>query len=255
MKKNIWFRLHADFMHDPKVQMMSENMQRRLVMLFCMRCNGNETFQDNEIIFSLRISQEEWEKTKALFISNNFIDESNAILNWEKRQYLSDVSTLRVKKHRQKCNGNETFQKRPQITDTDTEKNPPCIPPSRGGGCSEIFKLENKNPAKPPRRVRGERLEAFMAREFPVTLEGECPQEWGEAAVGAAVKYRPQTKTDFTKIVNWHFEKFYNHFKSSTKANALKSDWHRAWINWWKTEFEKIAKQEELNEFYAQKRA
>lgn len=100
---------------------------------------------------------------------------------------------------------------------------------------------------------RGEKLEIYLSREYPETPES-CPQEWGEAAVAEGLKYRPSTKADFGKLINWHFEKFFNHFRSSTKANARKSDWRRAWLNWWKTEFEKIAKQEERDELYAQQR-
>lgn len=131
-----------------------------------------------------------------------------------------------------------------------TEKELPPVSP-KGENDAEVLNFKS---AKPPRRARGEKLETFMAREFPDNPAG-CPQEWGEAAVAAANEYRPQTKTDFTKIVNWHFDKFFNHFTASTKSNALKSDWRKAWMNWWKTEFEKIAKQEERDEFYAQKRA
>ena len=32
-----WMRLYAEFATDPKVQMMSEAMQRRHVMLFCLK--------------------------------------------------------------------------------------------------------------------------------------------------------------------------------------------------------------------------
>jgi len=56
-----WLRLYVEFSTDAKVQMMSEAMQRRLVMLFCLeRGNGIETFPETErdvsIAFSLRIS-------------------------------------------------------------------------------------------------------------------------------------------------------------------------------------------------------
>ena len=44
-----WFRMYAEFATDPKVQMMPEAMQRRLVMLLCLQCgNGIETFHETE---------------------------------------------------------------------------------------------------------------------------------------------------------------------------------------------------------------
>lgn len=98
-----WFRLYTEFSVDPKVQIMSEQMQRRLVMLFCLcRSEALHTLNDDEIAFALRISAEELAETKALFLCKGFIDETWSILNWDKRQFASDCSTERVRKHRQK---------------------------------------------------------------------------------------------------------------------------------------------------------
>lgn len=140
---NTWFRLYAEFAHDPKVQMLSEIDQRRLVMLFCLRCNvtvtlscnSPVTLSDDEIAFSLRISHEEWHTTKATFIARGFINARNEVLNWEKRQFLSDSSAARVAKHRAKqkqdgkpvSNGSVTLHETKcnaldTDTDTDTEQ-------------------------------------------------------------------------------------------------------------------------------------
>jgi hypothetical protein len=124
---NPWFRLYSEFAHDPKVQMLSEAMQRRYVMLLCLRCSEVlETLHETEIAFQLRLSTEELEQTKQLFISKNFIDKHWNLLNWDKRQFVSDSSTMRVAKHRSKkkqvSNVDETLQKRPSnATDTDTD--------------------------------------------------------------------------------------------------------------------------------------
>jgi hypothetical protein len=124
---NPWFRLYSEFAHDPKIQMLSEAMQRRYVMLMCLRCSEVlETLHETEIAFQLRLSTEELEETKQLFISKNFIDKHWNLLNWDKRQFVSDSSTMRVAKHRNKkkqvSNVGETLQKRPSnATDTDTD--------------------------------------------------------------------------------------------------------------------------------------
>lgn len=118
---NPWFRLYSEFAFDQKVQMLSEVNQRRLIMLFCLRCSGNVTLQDSEVTFQLRISDEEWAKTKAIFIAKEFINEANEVLNWNKRQYISDSSTERVQKHREKIK-NETKQEC-NVTVTPPEQN------------------------------------------------------------------------------------------------------------------------------------
>lgn len=113
---NKWFRLYTKFATDADVQTLSESLQRRLVMLFCLR--GMEThetlqpFQDRYIAFQLRISEQEWAGTKAEFIKRGFIDECNNIIKWDDRQYLTKSSTERVRRWREKqrnmINGNET---------------------------------------------------------------------------------------------------------------------------------------------------
>lgn len=126
---NPWFRLYAEFAHDPKVQMMSEVMQRRYVMIMCMRCSNDlVTLHETEIAFHLRVTETELAETKALFVSKGFIDDEWNLLNWEKRQFKSDSSAERVARHRAKkktpSNGDVTLQKRRSNaldTDTDTD--------------------------------------------------------------------------------------------------------------------------------------
>lgn len=98
---NPWFRMYHEFATDPKVQMMDEKTQRRFVMLLCLRCcNGDVTLHETEIAFHLRITDQELAETKALFIAKGFVDSEWNLLNWEKRQMLSDTSNARVAKHR-----------------------------------------------------------------------------------------------------------------------------------------------------------
>ena len=119
---NAWFRLYSEFATDPKVQMMSEANQRRFIMVLCMRCsNDHVTLHDDEVAFQLRISNEEWAATKAIFLARDLINEDNSPTAWDKRQFVSDSSAERVARHRAKkkeaCNVTVT----PPDTETDTE--------------------------------------------------------------------------------------------------------------------------------------
>ncbi len=68
-----WFRLYSEFATDPKVQSMTEAMQRRFVMLMCLRCNEDlEKLSDDEIAFALRISLDELDKTKTALTEKDF---------------------------------------------------------------------------------------------------------------------------------------------------------------------------------------
>lgn len=107
--------MYSEFATDPKVQMLSEINQRRLLMLFCFRCNEHVTLQDTEVTFLMRISYDDWIVTKELFVERGFIDENNKVLNWDKRQFQSDTSKNRVAAYRERkkkeCNVTETLQK------------------------------------------------------------------------------------------------------------------------------------------------
>ena len=114
-----WFRMYSEFLHDPKVQMLSEADQRRFIMVLCLRCgNGDVTLQDDAVAFQLRITLDEWTATKAVLVGRGMIDADNKPTNWNKRQFVSDSSKDRVSRHRAKLkqegHDDVTLQKRPQ---------------------------------------------------------------------------------------------------------------------------------------------
>jgi hypothetical protein len=96
---NPWFRLYSEFASDAKVQMMSEAMQRRLIMIFCMK-NMEWTLKDQEIAFFLRITPAELVETKTLFIESGFIDDNWSPVNWGKRQFIAGETQDRTIRRR-----------------------------------------------------------------------------------------------------------------------------------------------------------
>ncbi|MEZ5691178.1 MAG: hypothetical protein R3D71_05900 [Rickettsiales bacterium] len=136
---NSWFRLYAEFAFDPKVQALSEALQRRYIMLLCMKCNGDlkKVTESNAKLAlcvtatALRITEDEAKVTHETLVEFGLIEENWDIKKWNKRQYISDLKdpTLadRQRRFREKKrngnvterNGNVTEKKRP---DTDTEK-------------------------------------------------------------------------------------------------------------------------------------
>lgn len=98
---NPWFRTYAEFATDAKVQSMSEPMQRRLIMIFCLKCSDTlQTLSEEDIAFQLRISGEELDSTKTLFMKKGFITKTWELRNWERRQFVSDASAKRQKAYR-----------------------------------------------------------------------------------------------------------------------------------------------------------
>ena len=200
---NQWFRMYSEFATDAKVQMLSEAMQRRYLMLMCLRCsNALVTLQDEEIAFQLRIGDEELAETKALFIKKGFIDSDWNLLNWEKRQFASDSSKERVAKHRalqkkkqeQAGNDDVTLQKQKANgldTDTDTEQS------------------NNAPSAKSP---RGTSLPA----------DWSLPDDWKTWA--------EQNRPDIDPLVA--ADSFRDFWIGKPGKDGRKADWQATWRNW-----------------------
>jgi hypothetical protein len=123
---NQWFRMYSEFANDPKVRTMSDELQIRLVRLFCLRSSGpTENLSEDELIFGLGCNvSETLHETKEAFQAKGFIDEKWAVLHWNNRQFVSDTSTERVRKFREKrtLKQDETFLKRPE-TQNETHQN------------------------------------------------------------------------------------------------------------------------------------
>lgn len=100
---NSWFRLYSEFANDPKVQTMTEAQQRRLVMLFCLKCSDVlVTLSDDEVAFALRVTPEDLAATKKVFQAKGFIESGWNLVNWNKRQFISDSSTERTRAYRER---------------------------------------------------------------------------------------------------------------------------------------------------------
>lgn len=202
---NQWFRMYSEFATDAKVQMMSEAMQRRYLMLMCLRCsNALVTLHDEEIAFQLRISDEELAETKALFIKKGFIDSAWNLLNWEKRQFASDSSKERVAKHRalqkqkqkQTCNDDVTLHETKANgldTDTDTDTEQSISAPS----------------AKSPRGTS-------------LPKDWTLPDDWKTWAV--------QTRPDLN--IAEVAASFHDFWLGKPGKDGRKADWQATWRNW-----------------------
>jgi hypothetical protein len=151
--------MYHEWDSDPKVQSMAEVMQRRLCMLFCLRCK-EETLQEHDRAFHWRISPQELAETKSLFMQKGFIDDEWNLLNWDRRQFISDSSTERVRRFREK-KANETHETKCNILSTvslsrraplnthlETGRNVTETPSSVSVSVSESVSVSDKKPSE-----------------------------------------------------------------------------------------------------------
>jgi hypothetical protein len=97
-------RLFSEFASDPKVQSMPETLQRRLVMLWCLRCQGDLSgLTDREIAHGLRIPLKDLEKTRAVFLEKGFMEPDWSLPKWEARQLPKDPTAAeRMRNYRRR---------------------------------------------------------------------------------------------------------------------------------------------------------
>jgi hypothetical protein len=148
-------------------------------MLFCLRCAGDlKELREEEIRCALRISPQEFLKTKNYFIDRGFILQDFSVVNWNKRQFISDDVSQRVQRHREKVkrysNVTETEMKRPcngnvtppdTDTDTDTEVSTPLVlnpkTPSNGAKPKQEYSDEFESAWKNHGTAKGSKFKAY----------------------------------------------------------------------------------------------
>jgi hypothetical protein len=145
---NIWFRLHHDLLDDPRVQKLPADVFKTYINCLCLASKKGKdgtigTIED--VSFALRETKEVFHERfmalqeVGLIVSSATNSETFLVPQWKKKQYKSDTSTERVRRHR---NANktvtETLVKHPDTdtdTDTDTytdiEKGLAIIPPEK----------------------------------------------------------------------------------------------------------------------------
>lgn len=163
---NQWFRMYNEFASDPKVQTLSEAMQRRLIMLFCLEsCGSLKDLTSEEIAFALRLDDVTLHETLQVFRQKGFIDENNHIQNWDKRQYKSDSSAERVKKFREKSKVNNN------VTETKRYSNANVTPPEQNRTDTDTDKIKKKKDKK--EKVTFESLSVEHVEEWLVKKRQE----------------------------------------------------------------------------------
>lgn len=133
-----WFRLYDDAINDPKVLRLPEASRWQWVAMLCVASKHDGTLpQLSDIALLLRMPTRKAAATLARLREAGLVDETDKGLvphNWEGRQYKSDTSTERVRKHRAarrnvSADDDETIQMSPAShaatpPESDTESEP-----------------------------------------------------------------------------------------------------------------------------------
>lgn len=130
MSGNRWFRFYNEVLNDVKVQRLSPNLFRTWVNLLCLASDDAGKLPSvDDIAFKLRMSVQDAQQQVDDLVLAGLIDITSTGLaphNWKQRQFVSDTSTERVRKHRKikaetQCNVSETADATPPDTESDTD--------------------------------------------------------------------------------------------------------------------------------------
>ena len=105
-----WFRFYDDAINDPKVQRLSADMFRAWVNMLCLASKYGGSIPKADIAFALRANERGAQAIVDCLVYRNLLDDMGDFVtphNWDGRQYKSDVSNERVKRHRQRKSNSE----------------------------------------------------------------------------------------------------------------------------------------------------
>ncbi len=148
-----YFNMFDEWAMDPKVQSMSESLQRRHAMLLCLRNIGQTSMTpDEEVATYMRITIREAVKTKEIFKAKGFIDgDAWNVKHWEERQNGHSESLERVRRHRAKKAQDGVTVTLPS-NGSNATVTLPCNPPARADLLTTVLTTVTKEEEKKPRR-------------------------------------------------------------------------------------------------------
>jgi hypothetical protein len=169
-----WFRLHDEMLDDPKVQRLHPALFKVLINLWCVASRHDGRLPaHSDMSFALRMSEDETFRAVSKLVEAGLIDTDATTgeqrpHGWDARQFRSDVSTDRVRAHRERQktakkdppkgggkgltsnetpsdgNDHETFHGTPPEAETETDNTianamGTVVPISAGAFCKAIF--------------------------------------------------------------------------------------------------------------------
>jgi hypothetical protein len=131
-----WFRVYDDLVDDPKIQRLDLLLFKALINLWCLASANNGVLPPiDQIAFKLRMRPDKAERALNELRAAGLIDDDERGArphNWDKRQFTSDGSTLRVKRFREQRR-DVSSPVSETAPDTQTEAEAEKRNPSQGG--------------------------------------------------------------------------------------------------------------------------
>jgi hypothetical protein len=185
MKELPWFRMYAGVINDPKVMRLPEAMRWHWVaVLCCASQNDGKVPSTPDLAFMLRLKDRDVALILAQLHAGGLLDKVEGGFvphNWEGRQYKSDVSTARVRKHRAKVSGNVSGNVSSDVSETVSE-----TAPEQRQNRTEQIDVADEAPASPG--LVGK--QAFDLAERLLVIAGHDRSFWPPGWCGAPLRVK-----------------------------------------------------------------
>ncbi len=131
MGKLQWFRLYHRIIDDEKIRLLAFEDRWHFIALCCLKADGllddpESSLKERKIAVKIGVQARELDEIRRRLSEVGLIDESMSPVAWDELQFISDTSTERVRKYREKTKISSTKQEgnvsvTPQEADTDTD--------------------------------------------------------------------------------------------------------------------------------------
>lgn len=164
-----WFRYYDDALNDPKVQKLSGEYFKAWVNILCMASKaGGVIASAADVAFGLRCAESKARAIVAYLMGVGLLDvPKNGYAtphNWDARQFKSDVSNERVKRHRERhrndtsngeCNVTETVDETPPETEQKAESETDQLSEQKSKNINNVVKAKSWTPPDHGRTGKG----------------------------------------------------------------------------------------------------
>jgi hypothetical protein len=121
-----WFRLYGETVDDAKLRLLAFEDRWHYIAILCCKAQGilDETkpdMLDRMVGAKLGLAARELDEARRRLIEVGLISLNWQPSGWERRQYVSDTSNERVRRHREKLKAQSEEEESKSKTDTDTE--------------------------------------------------------------------------------------------------------------------------------------
>lgn len=164
-----WFRMYSELLDDPKVQMLPAALFKVWVNLLCLTSKNEGKLPDlTAVAFALRLDEEATREALEKLTERGLLDnaeDGTQPHNWNERQYKSDVSTERVKRHRQQLR-NVSGNVPPTAIETPPEAETEAERDIGSSGFEEKPSEPRPTAGKPAARTGGKKGDNSKLEEF-----------------------------------------------------------------------------------------